>query len=145
MFPARFPRLFRALDVALEFATLGELRLEDPPDAPEEPAAGRPEVPAAAEPSPGSPPPFPPSLAPATAAGRHAVERLRLMEQLRAIRDADEGTTREPVEPPPPPRVLRAPTCRGDRRRLTSRASARRRYRGGAVEPPEQPCLWTDS
>lgn len=136
MFPARFPRLFHALDVALEFATLGELRLEGP-DAWEEPAAGRPEVPAAAELSPSSPPPFPPPLPPATAAGRRAVERLKLMEQLRALRDAENGTRRAP-DPPRPP------LCRGDRRRATYRATQQypRRHRDGAVKPPEQPCLW---
>ena len=122
MFPARFSprfsRIARAVDVALEFATLGELRLDEPQDVWEEPAAGLPEVPAAAaELAPILPPPFPP----ATAAGRRALEAQRAAE-----------------------RAARAPECAGTRQRGPSRQPSRAagRQRAGAVKAPEQPCLW---
>ncbi len=122
MFPARFSprfsRLARAVDVALEFATLGELRLDEPADVWEEPAAGLPEASAAAaELSPVLPPPFPP----ATAAGRRALEAQRAAE-----------------------RAAQPPECAGTRQRGPSRQPSRAagRQRAGAVKAPEQPCLW---
>jgi hypothetical protein len=121
MFPARFPprfsRIARALDVALEFATLGELRLDEPLEVWEEPAAGLPEAPAAAELAPILPPPFPP----ATAAGRRALEAQRAAER-----------AAQPAE------------CAGTRQRGPGRPPSRPagRQRAGAVKTPEQPCLW---
>src|SRR4051812_5316197 len=132
MFPARFHRLSRALDLALEFATLGELRPAEQLDTWEEPAAGRPETPAAAELAPSLPPPFPPSktppFPPATAAGKRAAEARRLGEERGAAS---------------PPRL--SPACAGGRAgRLPTHPRTRAgRERGGAVTPPEQPCLWT--
>jgi hypothetical protein len=124
MFPARFHRLSRALDLALEFATLGELRPAGHLDTWEEPVAGRQETPAAAELAPSLPPPFPP----ATAAGRRVAEERqeaadRLAEELMRVK----------------------PACAGAREgRFHGRPQRRRgRERGGAVKAPEQPCLWT--
>lgn len=117
-FSPRFSRISRALDVALEFATLGELRLAESPDAWEEPATGLPEAStAAADLAPILPPPFPP----ATAAGRRALE---------AKRAAERGSL--PAE------------CAGTRERGQSRRPDRGpgRQRAGAVKAPEQPCLW---
>jgi hypothetical protein len=124
MFPARFHRLSRALDLALEFATLGELRLDEPLDTWEEHAAGRLETPAAAELAPSLPPPFPPS----TAAGRRAAEERRALQERQAAELA-----------------RAAPVCAGARvDRFRARPQRRPgRERGGAVKAPEQPCLWT--
>jgi hypothetical protein len=124
MFPARFHRLSRALDLALEFATLGELRPAERLDTWEEPVAGRQETPAAAELAPSLPPPFPP----ATAAGR----RVAAARQAEAERLAEE--------------LARAqPGCAGAREGRFHGRPQRRigRERPGAVKPPEQPCLWT--
>jgi len=123
MFPARFHRLSRALDLALELATLGELRLDEPLDTWEEHAAGRPEIPAAAELAPSLPPPFPP----ATAAGRRIAEA----RQAEAERLAEELARSQPA-------------CAGAREgRFQGRPQRRtRRERAGTVKPPEQPCLW---
>jgi hypothetical protein len=139
MFPARFHRLSRALDLALEFATLGELRQAGPLDTWEEPAAGRQEMPAAAELSPSLPPPFPPAtdiapnprapFPPATAAGRRVAED----RQAQAERLTAEFARAQPV-------------CAGAREGRFRARPARRtpvRERAGAVKPPEQPCLWT--
>jgi hypothetical protein len=138
MFPARFHRLSRALDLALEFATLGELRLVEPLDTREEHAAGGPETPAAAELAPSLPPPFQPGAAPlpareapfppATAAGRRAAEERRALEDRLAAE-----------------RARAAPTCAGAReqRHLMRPRPRPGRERAGAVKPPEQPCLWT--
>ena len=126
MFPARFHRLSRALDLALEFATLGELRPFEPLDTREELAAGRQETPAAAELAPSLPPPFPP----ATAAGRRAAEERRAFEERQAAELA-----------------RAAPQCAGARvQRLRPRPQPRAgRERAGSVKQPEQPCLWTGS
>jgi len=124
MFPARFNRLSRALDLALEFATLGELRPAERLDTWEEPAAGRQEIPAAAELAPSLPPPFPP----ATAAGRRAAAARRAEAERLAVE------------------LARAqPTCAGARDGRFHGRPQRRigRERAGAVKPPEQPCLWT--
>ena len=124
MFPARFNRLSRALDLALEFGTLGELRPAEHLDTWEEPAAGRQEIPAAAELAPSLPPPFPP----ATAAGRRAAEA----RQAEAERLAEELARAQPA-------------CAGARDGRFHGRPQRRigRERAGAVKPPEQPCLWT--
>jgi hypothetical protein len=117
-FSPRFSRISRALDVALEFATLGELRLEEPPDCWEEPATGLPEAStAAADLAPILPPPFPP----ATAAGRRALEAKRAAK-----------------------RASLSSECAGGRERGQSRRPDRHpgRQRAGAVKAPEQPCLW---
>jgi hypothetical protein len=117
-FSPRFSRISHALDVALEFATLGELRLEEQPDRWEEPATGLPEAStAAADLAPILPPPFPP----ATAAGRRALEAKRAMERASL-----------PAE------------CAGTRERGRSRTPdpGAGRQRAGAVKAPEQPCLW---
>jgi hypothetical protein len=127
MFPARFHRLSRALDLALEFATLGELRQAGPLDTWEEPAAGRQEIPAAAELTPSLPPPFPP----ATAAGRRIAEA----RQAAAERAAEELARMQPA-------------CAGAREGRFRGSPQRRapgRERAGSVEPREQPCLWTGS
>jgi hypothetical protein len=131
MFPARFHRLSRALDLALEFATLGELRLDEPLDTWEEPAAGRPEISAAAELAPSLPPPFQPSFPPSTAAGRRAAEEQRALEEREAAAEL----------------AKRPPACAGARelRPHTRPERTPGRHRGGAVKPPEQPCLWTSS
>jgi hypothetical protein len=145
MFPARFHRLSRALDLALEFATLGELRLAEPLDTWEEHAAGWPETTAAAELAPSLPPPFQPGDAasppghapfpsrdapfpPATAAGRRAAEERRAFEERRAAE-----------------RARGVPTCAGAREQRHIRRPRPRpgRERAGAVKLPEQPCLWT--
>jgi hypothetical protein len=132
MFPARFHRLSRALDLALEFATLGELRPAEHLDTREELAAGRQETPAAAGLAPSLPPPFPPATAstcpPATAAGRRAAEERRAVEEREAARLAR----------------LCAP-CSGGRDGRSPTQPKRRpgRERAGAVQVPEQPCLWT--
>ncbi len=112
MFPARFSprfsRLARAVDVALEFATLGELRLDEPADVWEEPAAGLPEASAAAaELSPVLPPPFPP----ATAAGRRALEAQRAAE--RAAQPPECAGTRQRGSEPAAEPCGGASACRG--------------------------------
>src|SRR4051812_50018814 len=121
MFPARFHRLSRALDLALEFATLGELRPAEHLDTREEPAAGRQEIPAAAELAPSLPPPFPP----ATAAGRRIAEARRAA----AERAAQELARSQPG----------GAGARGGRFPASPRRRPPRPARAGPGTPPGQP------
>jgi hypothetical protein len=127
MFPtSRIPRpLLRALDVAVEFATLGEVRLDpgweelawledeglrsewfrdDSSPAP------RSRVPRTRAP-----------FVPVTPAGRLAMEAAKIAE-----------------------RASRPPVCSGARgaRAAADAPGPRRRVRAGGVPVPEQPCLW---
>ncbi len=127
MFPAsRIPRpLLRALDVAVEFATLGEVRLESGWEElawfedeglrtewfrEDSPPAPRSQLPRARAP-----------FGPVTPAGRMALEAANAAE-----------------------RASRPPVCSGARSARAAEGAARvyRRVRAGSVEPPAQPCLW---
>jgi hypothetical protein len=127
MFPtSRIPRpLLRALDVAVEFATLGEVRLESGWEElawfedeglrsewfrDQAPPAPRSQLPRARAP-----------FKPATPAGRLALEAATQAEL-----------------------ASRPPVCSGARgaRAAADAPAPRRRVRPGAVEAPPQPCLW---
>jgi hypothetical protein len=120
MFPAtRYPRLARALDLALEFATLGEMRLEYPaePRRSDE-ALLEPARPPAAAAVLDRPPPF----APATAAGRRALDARREARIESRSPACTGGRGSKAVVPPPP----------------------RRRDRPGTPTVSPQPCLWAE-
>lgn len=127
MFPAsRIPRpLLRALDVAVEFATLGEVRLESGWEElawledeglrsewfrEHSPPAPRSQLPRTRAP-----------FKPVTPAGRLALE---------AANEAE--------------RASRPPVCSGARGARAAEGAPRpyRRVRAGSVEPQPQPCLW---
>jgi hypothetical protein len=130
MFPAsRIPRpLLRALDVAVEFATLGEVRL----DPGWEELAWLDDEGLRSEWFREVTPPAPDSLLPrarvpfkpATPAGRLALEA---------------ATAAEPASRPPV-----CSGARGARAATDASGPPRGRVRGGAVEAPLQPCLWDD-
>jgi len=127
MFPAsRIPRpLLRALDAAVEFATLGEVRLESGWEErawledeglrsewfrEDSPPAPRSQLPRARA-----------RFRPVTPAGRLALEAASAAE-----------------------RASRPPVCSGARSARAAECAARRRRRArsGSVEPQPQPCLW---